>query len=121
MASTAANKKAQTSKIVEIDRTTMEIPTGKYFGALPDNILINWERWVCIKTGVVKGRTYDKIRNLVTGSTKVYERRVLLSFLKKNWKINNKDSIVNPDNRGTLAQRKDGKVQKSMILPTVNF
>lgn len=121
MASTAANKKAQSSKIVAIDRTTMEIPTGKFFGALPDNILINGQRWDCVKTGDVKGRTYDKIKNHVTGASKVYERGVLLTFLKKNWKRNNKDSIVNPNKRCTLAQQKGGKAQKSMILPTVNF
>jgi hypothetical protein len=116
--STAAKKRAKTSKKIAIDLTTMDIPTGKFKGALPDNILINGERWFCIKTGDLKGRTYDKIENVLTGERKVYERQVLLEFLRKNWKkTSNKKLSIHT----TVVHCDNIEAQKSVIFPSVNF
>jgi len=119
----------QGKRVIEhtIDRTTMIIPEGKLRGSLPWNILINGERWEVIKTGVVENRTYDKIENVETGVQKVYERGVLLAFLRKNWKAWQKKvskNIVETDNSCKLAQNSspaDGQTQKQMNFPKLDF
>ena len=115
----------KTTRKIMIDHSTMEIPEGKLRGSLPWNILINGERWRCVKTGDVKGRTYDKIENIITGEQKVYERSVLLAFLRKNWKAWQKKlekNIVELNNNCNLAQnqrREEG--QKQMQFPKLDF
>ena len=106
-----------------IDREVMEVPTGKFRGSLPWNILINGVRWECVKTGIVKSRTYDKIQNTETKEYKTFERQVLIDFLIKNWKLwqkNNQNKIVISDNNCTFGQSEQSK-QLKMVIPRLDF
>lgn len=60
-----------------------ELPTGDYYGALPEKIIIKSDHWVVVKTGVVDGETIDKIKNFNTNQTKVLKRDTLIKFLQK--------------------------------------
>lgn len=64
--------------------TPDELPSGKYFGALPDEIVIRGEQWTVRKTGDVDGVTYDRIKNMGTGQEKVLKRETLIKFLQKS-------------------------------------
>lgn len=116
-----ASSKAKSLKKREIDLTVMEIPSGKLRGALPDNILINGERWLCLKTGDLNGRTYDKIENTISGERKVYERQVLLEFLRKNWKKNAPKSLSIETTVVHLNNKRRETGQKTVYFPSVNF
>lgn len=108
---------------MRIDRTTMDIPTGKMRGALPRYILINGVEWDVIRTGIIAGRTYDKIKNMETGEKKTYERGVLLDFLKKNWAAWQKKmqkEIVNKNNSYTFEQSEERK-QNQIEFPELDF
>jgi len=59
----------------------MEIPTGVFNGSLPENIIINNEKWICTATGTVNELTYDRIKNTITNEVKTVERKKLLNFL----------------------------------------
>ena len=61
-----------------------ELPTGKYYGALPRRIFIEGVEWRCSATGIVDGVTYDRLRNIETGEFKTVQRKKLLKFLEKN-------------------------------------
>lgn len=60
-----------------------ELPTGTHFGALPDKIVIDGIEWMCMTTAIIEGKTYDKIKNTVTGEVKKVERNKFINFLQK--------------------------------------
>lgn len=60
------------------------IPCGKYFGALPERIIINGVHWRCAITRIENDTTYDLIINTVTAEKKKLERNKLLNFLIEN-------------------------------------
>jgi hypothetical protein len=61
----------------------MILPTGKYYGSLPDYIFFDNAHWTVLKTGDVEGITYDKIKNTVTQQVKIVKRKNFIEFLSK--------------------------------------
>jgi hypothetical protein len=65
-----------------------ELPTGAYYGALPERIIIQGVEWVVTKTGTVNGETVDKIKNINTNEMKVLKRKTLIKYLEKEYITN---------------------------------
>lgn len=63
--------------------TPTELPTGVYYGALPERIIIQGVEWVVTKTGTVNNETVDRIKNLNTNEVKVLKRKTLIKYLEK--------------------------------------
>ena len=61
----------------------MILPTGIYYGSLPEHLIINGVEWIVTATGIVEGVTYDKIINSKTRELKTIKREKLLKFLEK--------------------------------------
>lgn len=78
-----AKRKGNNIRQVETPKE-MVIPTGKLYGSLPEHIIIDGVEWVVFATGIVEGKTYDKIMNTKTNERKTVERGKLLNFLQKH-------------------------------------
>lgn len=52
-------------------------------GMLPDKIMIKGELYVCTKTFIEAGQTFDILKNQVTNEKKQVERKKLLKYLSK--------------------------------------
>ena len=60
----------------------MILPSGIYYGSLPDYIIISDVEWIVTATGIVDGVTYDKLINSETREMKTIKREKLLKFLE---------------------------------------
>jgi hypothetical protein len=60
----------------------MILPSGIYYGSLPDHIIISGVEWIATATGIVEGITYDKLINSETREMKTIKREKLLKFLE---------------------------------------
>lgn len=72
------------------------IPSGKYYGALPDQIIIKGVEWICIETRTEDdGTIIDSLKSTETKEVREVERYKLLTYLEKNYK---KDLELNKKN-----------------------
>lgn len=72
------------------------IPSGKLYGALPDQIFIKGVQWICIETRTEEdGTIIDSLKSTATKEIREVERYKLLNYLEKNYK---KDLDTNKKN-----------------------
>jgi hypothetical protein len=62
----------------------MTVPSGKFYGSLPDQIFIKGVEWRCISTEITEEGTMDMLRNTDTRQLRKVERFKLLEYLEKN-------------------------------------